>query len=278
MNMKSSFIYDGFRISQEKIDDAWTMPYTHCHAAHEIYLLQSGERVVTIDNMDYNAAAHDATLFFSNVPHRSRGSVPFSGICIHFSERYLDLYFSAKAKKQLMRCFKNKVIRLGDTDFDAIQNIADAFTENAPDNFLKLAYILNVLDQCSLSADTGINSGISSEPKENRKKSQKILEYVDENYIYIKRISDITTLFQVSENYVFQVFRKNFNMTPKQYINRLRIRNACHRLKYTGKNMKSVAYDCGFDSYEHFSNTFKKTVGCTPTEYKKHIEDNALRP
>ena len=30
-----------------------------------------------------------------------------------------------------------------------------------------------------------------------------------------------------------------------------------------------AALDCGFDSYEHFINVFKKAVGCTPSEYKK---------
>lgn len=58
-------------------------------------------------------------------------------------------------------------------------------------------------------------------------------------------------------------------MTPKQYINKLRINNACHRLKYEKKSIKSIALDCGFDSYEHFINVFKKAVGCTPSEYKK---------
>lgn len=41
------------------------------------------------------------------------------------------------------------------------------------------------------------------------------------------------------------------------------------RLKYEKKSIKSIALDCGFDSYEHFINVFKKAVGCTPSEYKK---------
>ncbi|MDE7206691.1 MAG: helix-turn-helix domain-containing protein [Lachnospiraceae bacterium] len=58
-------------------------------------------------------------------------------------------------------------------------------------------------------------------------------------------------------------------MTPKEYINRLRINTACHRIKHSHKSMKAIAYDCGFDSYEHFIKVFKKMVGTTPTEYRK---------
>lgn len=267
MNTKRRFIIDDFRISQESIDHGWTMPYSHCHAAYEIYILKSGERTVIIDDMEYSAKAKNATLFSSNASHKSKGDTPFSGICIHFSERYLDLYFTSEAKKQLMKCFVHKVISLSDNDFEAMQNIADNFTENASNNFLILAFVLDILNRSVNSTD----AGISADGEKKMKKSQQIIAYVNENYVYIKKISDITDIFKVSEAYVFQIFRKNYGMTPKQYINKLRINNACHRLKYADKSIKSIAYDCGFDSYEHFINVFKKAVGVTPTVYRKNV-------
>lgn len=264
MNTKRRFIIDDFKISQENADSGWTMPYSHSHAAYEIYILKSGKRTVIIDDMEYTAAAKDATLFSSNISHKSRGDTPFSGICIHFSERYLDLYFTAEAKKQLMKCFNHKVVSLSDAEFEAIKAIADNFDEAASNKFLVFAVILDILSRSASFSDTGVSADI----KGKIKKSQRIIEYTNENYVYIKRISDITTLFKVSENYVFQIFRKNYGMTPKQYINKLRINNACHRLKYADKSIKSIAYDCGFESYEHFINVFKKSVGCTPSEYR----------
>ena len=127
-----------------------------------------------------------------------------------------------------MNGFKHKVISLSDTDFETIQRISDNFKENASNNFLILAFILDILNRSVNSVDLGVSAG--SEKK--IKKSQRVIEYVNENYVYIKKISDITDIFNLSENYVFQIFRKNYSMTPKQYINKLRINNACHRLKY----------------------------------------------
>lgn len=265
MNIKKQFIIDNFRISQESSDSGWTMPYLHCHGAHEIYILESGERIVTAGNADYRTNAGDAALFPSNVTHGSKGDTPFSGICIHFSERYLDRYFTAAARKQLMKCFRHKVIRLNENDFATIKNIADHFAENASNNFLILASILDILNRSDGSEDNGIHAQNES----RMTKSQKIIEYTDENYAYIKQISDITELFHVSESYVFQVFHKKYHMTPKEYINKLRIHTACHRIKHSGQSMKSIAYDCGFDSYEHFIKVFKKVTGTTPTEYRR---------
>lgn len=53
------------------------MPYSHCHVAYEIYILKSGERTVTIEDMEYTAKAMDATLFSSNTSHKSRGDTRF---------------------------------------------------------------------------------------------------------------------------------------------------------------------------------------------------------
>lgn len=273
MNTKRQAIYDNFRISQESIDESWTMPYSHCHSAYEIYILKSGTRSVTIDDMTYTTNAKDAVLFSSYIPHKSKGDTPFSGICIHFSERYLDIYFTQEAKKQLMRCFKNKVICLDDSDFEKIKNIADNFNETSENNFLILACILDSLNHSVDSGGADISAINKDYLKKNGKKAQKIIEYTNENYIFIKKINNITELFGVSENYVFQIFRKNYNMTPKQYINKLKIDTVCHRLKYSDKSIKAIAYDCGFDSYEHFINVFKKTIGTTPGEYRKNIRN-----
>ena len=51
---------------------------------------------------------------------------------------HIDLYFTTAAKKQLMKCFKHKVISLSDTDFETIQRISDNFKENASNNLKKI--------------------------------------------------------------------------------------------------------------------------------------------
>lgn len=267
MNTRQQFIVDDFSISLESTSSSWTMPYSHRHTAHEIYILESGERTVTIDDIEYTADTKTATLFLSNSTHKSRGIGPFAGICIHFSQRYIDLYFNEAAKEHLMKCFNHKVIILNDENFDAIKNIADHYNPASQNNFLKLAVILDILNQSAASGDNETPAIIETK----RKKSQKIIEYVDENYVSISRISDITELFDVSENYVFQVFRQTFGTTPKQYINKLRINTVCHRIKHTDKTIKSIAFDCGFDSYEYFICVFKKIVGCTPSIYKERV-------
>lgn len=267
MNAKKRFIHDGFRMSQEQTAEGWNMPYAHYHDAYEIYVLESGKRTVTIDNTEYNVKAHDATLFGSLIPHKSKGNVPFSGICIHFSEHYLDLYFKPRAKRQLIKCFDKKTISLDKTGFDYIKSAAENFTPEADDNFIILANILNILYKNS----DNIESASNKEQQAKKNKSQLIIDYVNENYVSIKKISDITQLFGVSENYIFKIFRTSCGVTPKYYINALRIKHACHRLRCTDSSIKAIASECGYDSYARFSCVFKKLMNTTPSQYRDDI-------
>lgn len=266
MNTKKKFIQGSLEISQESIEHGWTMPYAHYHEDYEIYILKDGERTVMINDVEYLASAHSATLFSKNAVHRSWGDTPFSGICIHFSERYLKQYLTPLAMSQLLRCFEQPIITLSDEAFSAIQKMADEFVLHAPENFLHLATLLQLLCTCADSAKSVLP--IQQDLSQTLSKAESIIAYVNENYITIKDLAELSERFNVSQSYIFRVFKQHFHRTPKHYINQLRIQTVCLRLQYSTRTIRSISSDCGFESYEYFHRIFKNLVGCTPNEYR----------
>ena len=73
----------------------------------------------------------------------------------------------------------------------------------------------------------------------------------------------------VSEVYFRRVFKTQYGTSPKQYIQNLRIRTAENLLRNNYISITSVAEMSGFASVYHFSRTFKKVTGFTPSEYLK---------
>jgi AraC family transcriptional regulator of adaptative response / methylphosphotriester-DNA alkyltransferase methyltransferase len=73
----------------------------------------------------------------------------------------------------------------------------------------------------------------------------------------------------ISQNYFIHLFRQQFNMTPLEYINKLRVEKAMQLLSDTDINILNVALLCGFGSLSTFYEFFKKQVGLTPKEYRK---------
>ena len=333
MNTKERLINVSFTISQESHDNGWTMPFAHYHNDYEIYILRSGKRIVTIGENEYITETYDAALFSSTIPHKSRGEEAFSGICIHFSENYVNRYLSKLAKTLLISCFNKNIIHLSEAEFNEIAYYADNFKLENSSNFVVLINILNILNSsksikksnnmnyqnnscykndiesaCHLNnvekvnyikkADNSLireseevnqaeNREINQDadkcntegyiesdvvPDNTDSKATMIISYVNENYTFINNIKVLTEYFKVSESYIFRIFRQKFKVTPKHYINKLRLDNACRCMR--GKRtIKDISEECGFVSYEYFIRIFKKEYGCTPTEYRKRIAE-----
>ncbi|MFD0751349.1 AraC family transcriptional regulator [Mucilaginibacter calamicampi] len=73
---------------------------------------------------------------------------------------------------------------------------------------------------------------------------------------------------------------KNYSgFSPLNYLINLRITEAIKLLKRNEVNVTDIALAIGFYSSQHFSTTFKKLTGYTPSEFRKNnIQTNNLQP
>ncbi len=64
---------------------------------------------------------------------------------------------------------------------------------------------------------------------------------------------------------------KNYTgFTPINYLINIRISEAIKLLKRREASITDIALDTGFYSSQHFSTTFKKLTGYTPSEFRKN--------
>lgn len=82
-------------------------------------------------------------------------------------------------------------------------------------------------------------------------------------------VSDIAQRCGISTAYLIRVFNRYLNITPKKYIDDLRINRACELLKYTDKSVEMIADMCGFPEPRHMRRTLEAKTGMTPREYRK---------
>ena len=97
-----------------------------------------------------------------------------------------------------------------------------------------------------------------------------IIEFINSNYkdpqLSRKLISD---KFNISEEYVSMLFKRNLDVTFLSYVERTRINKACELL-IEGKiqNVEEIATECGYLSTVSFRRAFKKLTGVVPSQYK----------
>lgn len=103
------------------------------------------------------------------------------------------------------------------------------------------------------------------------------LEFVSNHYMEEIRISKLAEACSISESHFRRVFEEGMNMKPVDYINLIRIQNACELLKRTEKNMEEVSAASGFASISAFNRNFRKVMNISPYQWKKSSENYESR-
>ena len=79
----------------------------------------------------------------------------------------------------------------------------------------------------------------------------------------------ISDKLNIRPEYLCRSFRKSFNITPKQYHERLRIEKICTRLQEHNALIKEIAAELGFEDVSNFNKFFKKHIGFSPGEFQR---------
>ena len=109
---------------------------------------------------------------------------------------------------------------------------------------------------------------------------QTAMEYINNNYAYPIKISEIAAFIGIDRTYLYRIFMENEHISPKQYLLQVRVRNAANMLRSPKYTITEVAYSCGFKDAASFCNQFKKITGLTPKNYRHYIkiETNFSKP
>jgi AraC family transcriptional regulator len=81
-----------------------------------------------------------------------------------------------------------------------------------------------------------------------------------------------------SPRHLQRMFRAATGLTPYQYMLERRIGRAQELLKKRNLRLIDIAASCGFSSHSHMTTVFRKLVGMTPGEYRRHSVGSRILP
>ena len=100
----------------------------------------------------------------------------------------------------------------------------------------------------------------------------KVLSYIHKNIGQNIDINDLASVACLSKTYLIRLFKREFNTTPVQYINKKKMEQAQLLLYMTDQPVKEIAYELGFFDHSYFIRLFRKSIGTTPLEYRKNTQ------
>lgn len=260
---------DGVRIFINKVE----YRSAHFHPEWELLWVLDTPLSITGPQMHYLIQPGELVLFPPNYPHEfHKMERPCTFLCLQFSSKT----FGATAN------IRTEDIRLKDhlaPENDrwlrkAILDAAQAFWEQ--EAFSNLFYhglcsiILHKLLKQVPFHIMSVEELASAEQRNTR--LMRLIQFVDENYMHKIRLSDFARQENRSVSYMSHFVKDTMNQTFQDYVNSVRFNRARQMIAQGTDSLVSISIASGFSDYRYFSQTFVKTYGMTPAEYRRHAQ------
>lgn len=121
-------------------------------------------------------------------------------------------------------------------------------------------YIDRVLDYLK-------NNQASGMEQENH--IELVKRYIHENLDRDIHREDIARHVHLNEDYLSRIFKRKMGTSLKEYIVTEKISVAQQMIRTTALPISFIALKIGYSNYSHFSKTYKKVTGISPTEERK---------
>ena len=97
--------------------------------------------------------------------------------------------------------------------------------------------------------------------------------FIANNYKQDIGLGDVARVVNLSSVYFSGLFKKEMGENFVDYLNRVRIDAAKVLLKDVRNNIGEIVEQCGFSDTRYFAKIFKRSVGITPSDYRKRQID-----
>ena len=96
----------------------------------------------------------------------------------------------------------------------------------------------------------------------------EIYQYIQEHYAEPLDLNSLAGQYGTSVSYFSRAFKQHFGVAPMTFVNDVRMHYARLFLATTEMKVQEISGHCGYEKMEYFCYVFKKSEGCTPSQYR----------
>ncbi|MBQ2927779.1 MAG: helix-turn-helix transcriptional regulator [Oscillospiraceae bacterium] len=120
---------------------------------------------------------------------------------------------------------------------------------------------------CPKGGKLQTSNSIHSENEIIRQAQQFISSHIREKL----SVPMVARQVDVSPSYLTALFHKNLQISPGEYIRRIKLQESKQMIRENNLNFTEIAAELQYSTVHHFSRQFKEKFGITPTEYAKSV-------
>ncbi|MCH7396458.1 AraC family transcriptional regulator [Belliella sp. DSM 107340] len=256
----------------------------HFHSEYQIMTIIEGKGTYFIGDSFGNFNSGDTFIIGANLPHFFRSNQEYyspengllsQNISILFSpdalgEKFKDLQEFHVIKRFLEKS-KSGLFLKGVARKKLLKSSKKITEKNGFDRLIYLFKIFNYLSQTDdletlshVTYDTEIKAG-------DTEKINSVIGFLLDNFTRDISLADAADVANLSVNAFCRYFKRHTRKTFSQFLNEIRIGNACRQLVEEDLSVKEAAFKSGYYNISYFNRQFKTITGCTPSSYCRNI-------
>jgi len=241
-----------------------------------IHIIRSGKGVLKMEGREYHLQSNQAFLIPAGVKAQYTADkddpwhymwVGFSGL---MSEESMAM--AGFSREHPVRSVLNVQQLLKDVE-GMIETYHLTFTNELRRNGCFFHFISHLIEDYQAQ---GTLEGLSN--LQCAQYARKAYHFIMEHFSEQIKIQELAEQFGVSRNYLYACFKEVYKVSPKQFLNALRMEHASSLLLSKYLYVSQVAHQVGFEDELAFSKAFKEFHHLSPTEFRKQLHSLAVSP
>ena len=258
----------------------------HKHEFAEIIYITSGECVQSINDVSYSARRGDLFFINRNSTHAFSPINSFTYYNICFSpdtiiNRIIDRQNAIELiSLSALEEIQSETMHTVRFSFEGEERqwiealLRDMHKEYTADKSERSAILESYMTILLAKILRKVHTARSTERKEIGDVWRALSEFIDENLDQKLTLEDLAQKCFYNPSYFSRTFKQKFGVSPVEYITRERATMAASLLANSNLSMEDIAERCGFGDKSSLYRAFEKHYGCSPSEYRKTLNNN----
>ncbi|MHB8097717.1 MAG: AraC family transcriptional regulator [Erysipelotrichaceae bacterium] len=236
------------------------------HPYWEMTFVDNGELITNVEGTDYILPPRSVFFYGPHQFHtqRTTDKNTCSYMTIMFEMKDMD---PNKLSNRVIQCSKNMFQTLS-----MFMHLSNEKWEHINELLLSLLKLLIIYAMDETNEIELSNQNIN--PMQQHYEDElmnEITQYIMNHINSSLTINEICDKFAISRSSLQALFKRNLDISPKHYINNIKLEQSKILLKNSARTVSEVSDMLGFASIHYFSRKFKLQYGIAPSEYAKSI-------
>lgn len=251
-------------VTSARYEGDWhSMPHTH--SCMELFYIAGGKGQFLIENNLYPVDADQLILVGPNVLHTevSYNANPLEYIVLGIEGLKLSIGEDFDSRFRILDCRNisdippclRSILREMKAQQPGYEHICQAYME---------IVILRLM------RNTGLSIPETPAAATGSRQCASARHYIDMHYKEPLNLELLAEEAHINKYYLSHAFKREFGMSPMNYMITRRIEESKYLLKETDLSLSQIARLLGFSSASYFSQSFRRAENMTPMEYRKN--------